>query len=282
MGIARTMTTTKYRFHSLEDFLISTTLSIDSQFDDGWGAAFPVKGSEINASILFADISGFSARTSMLSPAETLVFVNNFFAWITAEALQTSHGIIDKYIGDEIMIVFSKEFGSDDPFVDAVRAARWMGEHDALDFSPHIGIASGPVMVGYVGTPLRYNCSVFGAPVALAARCAAVKPDDDEQWPSTCIVVPAQEWSNRELASVFPPLRDRLPDGTIEERPHFWTLSPPRSTPMKNMGNVEVQVITNQAMHMPSQSAEDRAREAVRAIHQAGRYWSAEKHRGRT
>jgi len=41
------------------------------------------------------------------------------------------------------MAVFSTEFGSDDPFRDAVEAARAMGEHDALDFSPHIGIASG-------------------------------------------------------------------------------------------------------------------------------------------
>ena len=69
------------------------------------------------------------------------------------------------------MIVFSKEFGSDDPFVDAVQGARWMSENDAHSFCPHIGLASGKVIVGYVGTPLKYNCSVFGAPVALAALC---------------------------------------------------------------------------------------------------------------
>jgi len=70
-----------------------------------------VKGCEIKATILFADITSFSKRTFGLSPTETLIFVNNFFTWITAEALIVGSGIIDKYIGDEIMIIFSEEFG---------------------------------------------------------------------------------------------------------------------------------------------------------------------------
>ena len=50
------------------------------------GARFPVKGREINASVLFCDISRFSQRTLELNPTE--IFVNNFFTWITAEALR--------------------------------------------------------------------------------------------------------------------------------------------------------------------------------------------------
>lgn len=167
----------RYPYRSLEDFLIAKMLTVDGEADDGWGAGFPVKGREIEASVLFADITGFSARTADLDPTETLAFVNHFFAWITAEGLRGRPGIVDKYIGDEIMVVFSKEFGSADPFVDAVQTARWMGENDVFAFLPHVGIASGPVIVGYVGTPLKYNCSVFGAPVAVAARCASVMPD---------------------------------------------------------------------------------------------------------
>lgn len=151
----------KYRFNSLEDFLISTTFTVDGQIPDGWGASFPVKGREIEATALFSDIASFSTRTRDLSPAETLIFVNHFFAWVTAEALRNHNGIVDKYIGDEMMIVFSKEFGSEDPFEEAVQVARWMGENDAFSFSPHIGIASGRVLVGYVGTPLKYNWASF-------------------------------------------------------------------------------------------------------------------------
>jgi class 3 adenylate cyclase len=108
----------KYRFQSLEDFLISVPLTIDTEFDDGWGARFPVKGREIEATVLFADITAFTARTRELTPEQTLLFVNNFFVWISAEALRPRRGIVDKYIGDEVMIVFSEEFGSDDAFID--------------------------------------------------------------------------------------------------------------------------------------------------------------------
>lgn len=127
----------EYRYHSLEDFLNATMLTVDAQLDDGWGASFPVRGREIDATVLFADITAFSARTADLTPTETLVFVNNFFAWISAEALRHTHGLIDKYIGDEVMVVFSKEFGSTDPFLEAVQAARWMAENDALAFMPY-------------------------------------------------------------------------------------------------------------------------------------------------
>lgn len=165
-----------YDYHSLEDFLTANMLTVDAQWNDGWGADFPVKDREIEATVLFADITAFSARTADLDPTETLAFVNNFFTWIAAEALRGRPGIVDKYIGDEVMIVFSEEFGSEDPFVDAVQTARWMGEKEVLAFTPHVGLASGVVIIGYVGTPLRCNCSVFGAPVALAARCAGVQP----------------------------------------------------------------------------------------------------------
>ncbi len=268
------MPPTKYRFMSLQDFLISNELNVDGQLDDGWGAMFPVKGREIEATVLFSDISGFSARSLDLSPTETLVFVNNFFAWITAEAVRGGNGIVDKYIGDEMMVVFSKEFGSDDPFVEALQTARWMSEHDALDFNPHVGIASGPVTVGYVGTPAKYDCSAFGAPVALAARCSVVNPSiQDNLSFSTSIVFPATEWGDRNFETVFPPMKYRHPDGTTHEQPHCWQIFEPRSVEMKNIGTVQVREIINRAMHFPSQSAEDRAKEALRVLRRAGRYW---------
>jgi class 3 adenylate cyclase len=166
------------QFRSLEDFLTSTMGHVDGLLDDGAGASFPVKGREVEATVLFADITAFSTRTLGLNPAATLVYVQNFFAWITAEALSGRPGIVDKYIGDEVMVVFSEEFGSEDPFADAVQAAAAMSRHDVHAYQPLVGIASGLVIVGYAGTAFRYNVSVFGAPVALAARCAAVKPSD--------------------------------------------------------------------------------------------------------
>jgi class 3 adenylate cyclase len=266
----------KYKYNSLEDFLATNTLSVDDQCDDGWGAMFPVKGREIQASILFSDISGFSKRTLNLSPTETLIFVNNFFAWISAEALRKRPGIVDKYIGDEIMVVFSKEFGSDDPFVDAVQTARWMCEMDSLAFRPHMGIASGPVIVGYVGTPIKYNCSVFGAPVAMAARCASVKPDEDHVG-SGLIVFPASEWGDRSFEDVFPAATYKGPDGEPVKKRVPWELRPVRKVPMKNLGDQEIREVYQVSIWHPCEfSAESRAKEALEGIRANGRYWPPE------
>jgi class 3 adenylate cyclase len=190
-------------------------VDVDGVLNDGWQAPLSVKGREIEATVLFADITSFSTRTLDLTPTETLVYVQNFLAWITAEALDGRAGIVDKYIGDEVMVVYSTDFGSHDPFIDAVEAAMAMSRNDFLAFRPHIGIASGPVIVGYTGTAFRYNASVFGAPVALAARCAAVKPDT-EKWVSSTIVTPAQEWDDRDIASTVPLVVDGGPCSRFE------------------------------------------------------------------
>jgi class 3 adenylate cyclase len=260
------------RYQSLEDFLVANMLTIDAVLDSGWGARFPVKGREIEAAVLFADITGFSGRTAALDPTETLAFVNHFFAWISAEALRGRPGIIDKYIGDEIMIVFAREFGSEDPFADAVQAARWMAQHDAFAFMPHVGIATGEVIVGYVGTELKYNCSVFGAPVALAARCAGVKAQDDGHF-SASIAFPADQWVGRDLDELLPPQRGRFPDGSEWEDPQGWALLDPVDVELKNLGAVEVRHLVHRVAHFPSQSAEDRAREGVREAAAHGRRW---------
>lgn len=256
------------QFHSLEDYLASSMSDVDGVLDDGWNANFPVKGREIEATVLFADITGFSTRTLDMSPAETLIYVQNFFAWITAEALQGRPGIVDKYIGDEVMVVFSKEFGSEDPFADAVAAAAAISRNDVLAYRPHVGIASGPVIVGYAGTAFRYNVSIFGAPVALAARCAAVKPADPKAQVSSTIVVPAEQWGNRNLTEVIPlaPNETKFP---------IFQLLESRPVEMKNIGSIDVREIHNTRLWAPGPgaSAEDRAREGLQFLQANNRYW---------
>lgn len=256
----------KYRFNSLEDFLIAKPLSVNGESDDGWGGRFPAKGREIEASILFCDISGFSKRTLKLTATETLIFVNHFFTWITAAALQERPGIVDKYIGDEMMVVFSKEFGSEDAFLDAVHTARWMGENDFHAFCPHIGIASGVVTVGYVGTPLKFDCSVFGAPVTLAARCASVKTERQG------IVFPEKDFKGYRFEDAFPPIKRKKPDGSIQVEPPGWKMNPPQPAAMKNLPDQNVIVVENTTDTFPQQSAEDRAKEGLSYLYKDGAY----------
>jgi len=243
--------------------------TVDGVIDDGFGFGFPVKGREVEATVLFADISSFSTRTLSMTPTETLIFVQNFFAWVTAEALHGRPGIVDKYIGDEVMVVFSSEFGSSDPFEDAIRAAAAMSRRDVHAYSPHIGIASGPVVVGYAGTAFRYDVSVFGAPVALAARCAAVKPIGEDKVVSSTIVVPSSEWGTRDIRSVLP--FEPGVDGTALDSP--FELQDPRDVEMKGLGAVSVREIHNTGLWIPTQSAEDRARQSLRFLADHNRYW---------
>jgi hypothetical protein len=271
----------KYNFHSLEDYLISKPLTVDGELNDGWGASFPVKGRELDATVLFADIAMFSQRTKDLGPAETLAFVNHFFAWMTAEGLRGTNAIVDKYIGDEIMIVFSKEFGSTDTFVEAVQTARYISDHDVFNFCPHIGIASGRIIAGYVGTPLKYNCSVFGAPVALAARCAGVRrpiPTDkpgpiDGPFFSSSIVFPSSEWGERDLNAVIAPRQYTGAEGETIEQDHGWELLEPRSVKIKNLPDLEIRELGNTVFHMSNFTAEDRAKKAIESLRRANRCW---------
>jgi class 3 adenylate cyclase len=262
--------TVEYRYHSLEDFLTATMAHVDAQLDDGWNASFPVKGREIEATVLFADIAGFSGQTVDLTPTETLIFVNNFFAWVTAEALRGRPGIVDKYIGDELMVVFSTEFGSEDPFADAIRAAHAMSENDYLAYRPHVGLASGSCVVGYVGTPLRYSASVFGAPVAMAARCAAVKPEAETY--STSITCPAGEWEGRNLDDLIVRKTFKNSDGSVEVD-ESWVLEDARTVPMKNLPDTSVRELVNYGFKIPTQSATERARASLKSLRENNRYW---------
>ncbi len=167
-----------YNYPSLHDFLVATPLEVDGIVQEYSDDLFfrshrVVKGREVSAAVLFADITNFTALTFDRTPIETLIFVNGFFDWIGQQALGDCGGIVDKYVGDEIMIVFAKEFGAvSSPFDAALNTACRMVENNPFGYVPHIGIASGRVVIGYVGSPRRFDCSVFGSPVTLAARCA--------------------------------------------------------------------------------------------------------------
>lgn len=245
-------------FNSLQTFLDSNRLTVGGQVDAGNGEFFRVRGRSIVAAVLFADISNFVERTQSLHPAETLIFVQNFFAWITSNALSLGTGIVDKYIGDAVMVIFSKEFGSDDPFVDAVQAAIAMSRHDPLGYYPHMGIAEGDVMVAEVGMGSGSAVSVFGQPVNLAARCASIKPDEAADGVITSIAFPAASWVARGFGAVMPSVF-RTWNGSFE-------VASARRIDLKGLGEVEIGEIHNTGLWLPMQTAEARAKEALGSL----------------
>ena len=246
------------RFSSLEDFLVASPLTVNERFEHSNGeASYPVKGREIDATVVFADMTGFTARSRELSPVQTLILVNNFVTWLTDWAVESTTAIIDKYIGDELMLVFSKEFGSEDSFAEAIATGRWMGQNDLQAFMLHLGLASGPVVVGYTGTPLKYEASVFGRPVALAARCAKEKPPTDEAtggfWGAT-VTFPADEWGDDRVL-------EELVSKDLAHLESEWRLLDPRLADFGGLGDTKVRDLVRDGFWRPFLSPEEHARQ---------------------
>jgi hypothetical protein len=113
---------------------------------------------------------------------------------------------------------------------DAVNGARWMAERDHIGFCPHIGIAAGQVVVGYVGTPLNYNCSVYGEAVTLAQRCCQI---GTEAFTQASMILPASVWGSRKLAELLTKRKVQGPDGGEFELDVDWRILPARKEVIK-------------------------------------------------
>ncbi|HNT98897.1 MAG TPA: adenylate/guanylate cyclase domain-containing protein, partial [Elusimicrobiales bacterium] len=77
-------------------------------------------GEEIQATVLFSDIRDFTPLSEKLPPAELIRFLNEYFSHITAP-IMANRGVINKFIGDAVMAVFSPVFGVEDHRAAAVR-----------------------------------------------------------------------------------------------------------------------------------------------------------------
>jgi class 3 adenylate cyclase len=130
--------------------------------------------------VMFADISGFTAMSEKLDPEEVRSMINACFERLGA-VIDHYAGHIDKFIGDEIMALFGAPVTHENDPERSLRAALEMME--ALDkfnqehahqipkpLALHFGINSGLVIAGGIGTAQRQDYSVMGDTVNLAAR----------------------------------------------------------------------------------------------------------------
>ena len=132
------------------------------------------------AAIMFADIVSFTSISESLEPETTVKVLNELFTFAT-EIIHRNGGIIDKFIGDCIMGVFGAPQAHDDDAERAVSAAeelmgwldtgnrRWRKEYD-LQLEMAIGINTGPVVAGNIGSEKRMEYTVIGDAVNVAAR----------------------------------------------------------------------------------------------------------------
>ncbi|MCB1203161.1 MAG: HAMP domain-containing protein [Verrucomicrobiae bacterium] len=126
--------------------------------------------------VLFCDIRGFTGKTEHMPPTEVIGMLNDHMTAMTA-IVRKHFGVVDKFVGDEIMAVFGalKSYGSDSAHAVAC-AIEMIEERDRLNLtSIHpveigIGVATGEAVAGCMGSVDRLNYTVIGARVNLASR----------------------------------------------------------------------------------------------------------------
>jgi class 3 adenylate cyclase/CHASE2 domain-containing sensor protein len=147
-------------------------------------SALRLGGERRDVTVMFADLSGFTALSERVSP-ETLVSETNRYLRLIVEAVEATGGYIDKFIGDAVMAIWGAPV--DDPdharhavlaAVDAAaRVAAAAAEARAAGgpaFAVKIGLNSGPAIVGNVGTERRFNYTAVGETVNIASRLEGV------------------------------------------------------------------------------------------------------------
>lgn len=133
-----------------------------------------------NATILFSDIAGFTHFSSQLTPKEVVIAMNDYLSRMT-EVVLDHQGEIDKFIGDSVMARFGVLSDLPYPSKNAVEAARAMlvelkklkaewAQRGKECFDIRIGIATGPVLAGNIGSKRRQEFTVMGTTVNLASR----------------------------------------------------------------------------------------------------------------
>ena len=142
------------------------------------------------ATIFFSDIRGFSGMSESLTASAMVNLLNGYFSAVTRE-IRDKHGIIDKFIGDAVMAFWTAPFSAGDRYAaDACLAALaqqkaiavFRGElqhitglrKNAPDFAVRMGLATGEVVIGTIGSDITKSYTVIGDIVNTASRLEGV------------------------------------------------------------------------------------------------------------
>ncbi|MBT3992324.1 MAG: HAMP domain-containing protein [Rhodospirillaceae bacterium] len=143
-------------------------------------------GERREMSVLFVDLKGFTSISEKLAPNDLVNMVNNYFTHMT-KAISDNKGVVDKYMGDAVMAYWGEPFCEPGEHAElACKAALAALEHledfradvakelgaeaDGLDIDLRIGVSSGDMIVGTVGSTAQKNFTVMGDPVNLGSR----------------------------------------------------------------------------------------------------------------
>lgn len=137
-------------------------------------------GENLRVSVLFSDIRGFSTMSEKMSPHDVVMLLNEYLKEMT-EAVRPWGGYVNNFIGDAIVVVFGAPEARAENELCAIRAAQAMkarleglnrrrAEMDDPPIVTGIGISTGKVVAGQIGSLERFMYTVIGDAVNVAAR----------------------------------------------------------------------------------------------------------------
>jgi len=137
-------------------------------------------GEKRNLSIMFSDIRGFTSLSEKMTPEGLVAYLNDYLTEMTNVVLQNK-GVVDKFIGDAIMAFWGAPLTNENHEKDSACAAILMNRQLAIfnqrkkaqglpEIKTGIGINSGEVIVGNLGSHQRFDYTVIGDSVNLSSR----------------------------------------------------------------------------------------------------------------
>ena len=141
-------------------------------------------GKNQRVSILFSDLRNFTTISEKLGPRDTVSMLNEYFEQMV-DVIMNNKGVLDKYIGDAIMASYGVPFKGSYDADHAVKTANGMfsalrqlnkqrTDKGDLLLDIGVGISTGEVIVGNIGSPKRLEYTVIGDAVNLASRLEGV------------------------------------------------------------------------------------------------------------
>jgi adenylate cyclase len=144
-------------------------------------------GTACTASVLFADVRNFTGLAERLTPRETVETLNELFGELF-EAVAAHDGVLDKFLGDGVMAVYGAPLSRGSDAVNAVSSALAMIDalvainarrrsRGAPELQLGLGVTTGEVVAGTIGSPKRMDYTVIGDSVNLASRLQELTRD---------------------------------------------------------------------------------------------------------
>jgi class 3 adenylate cyclase/pimeloyl-ACP methyl ester carboxylesterase len=143
-----------------------------------------LQGERKHVTVLFVDVSGFTALSERLDPEDVHQLMDRAFELMLAE-IHLYEGTVNQFLGDGLMALFGAPIAHEDHAVRAVHAALGIqralrGYRDeqcsrrGIEFQVRVGLNAGPVVVGKIGDNLRMDYTAVGDTTNLAARLVAL------------------------------------------------------------------------------------------------------------